>query len=165
MQPSDLRFLAPPAFDHRGLPSLRRIEHLVLAPADLRPLEGGGDLQPQLPAKRMGDQAAHGQAKGKANAELSERTWNQVAADVVYRFMPNEQLFVGARYNRVEGTLLGITGDVGAKRVELGGGWFITPSVLAKATYVNQTYFGYPANSINNGGRFNGMMLEGVIAF
>ncbi len=105
------------------------------------------------------------QAKGKANTELSERTWNQVAADVVYRFLANEQLFVGARYNRVEGPLVGITGDVGAKRVEVGGGWFITPSVLAKATYVNQTYFGYPATNIKDGGQFKGMMLEGVVAF
>ena len=72
------------------------------------------------------------QARGKANTEVSERTWNQVAADVVYRFLPNEQLFVGGRYNRVEGPLVGITGNVGAKRVELGGGWFITPSLLAR---------------------------------
>jgi hypothetical protein len=105
------------------------------------------------------------QAKGKALAETTERTWNQVAADVVYRFLPNEQLFVGGRYNRAEGPLVGIAGDVGAKRVEVGGGWFITPSVLAKATYVNQKYFGYPTTNIKNGGQFKGMMLEGVIAF
>ena len=105
------------------------------------------------------------QATGKANAELSERTWHQVAADVVYRFLPNEQLFVGGRYNRADGDLVGIPGNVGAKRVEVGGGWFITPSILAKATYVNQKYFGYPAANIKNGGQFKGMMLEGVIAF
>ena len=105
------------------------------------------------------------QAKGKGNAELTERTWNQVAADVVYRFLPNEQLFVGARYNKAEGPVVGITGDVGAKRVEVGGGWFITPSLLAKATYVNQKYFGYPAANRFNGGQFKGMMLEGVVAF
>jgi hypothetical protein len=37
--------------------------------------------------------------------------------------------------------------------------------VLAKAEYVNQTYHGYPVSSIKNGGKFNGMMLEGVVAF
>jgi hypothetical protein len=105
------------------------------------------------------------QAKGKGSAELAERTWNQVAADVVYRFLPNEQLFVGGRYNRAEGPLVGITGDVGAKRVEVGGGWFITPSLLAKATYVKQKYFGYPATNRFNGGQFKGVMLEGVVAF
>jgi hypothetical protein len=30
---------------------------------------------------------------------------------------------------------------------------------------VNQKYFGYPAANIRSGGKFNGMMLEGVIAF
>jgi hypothetical protein len=105
------------------------------------------------------------QAKGKGSAESAERTWNQVAADVVYRFLPNEQLFVGARYNKAEGPVVGITGDVGAKRVEVGGGWFITPSLLAKATYVNQKYFGYPTANRFNGGQFKGMMLEGVVAF
>jgi hypothetical protein len=105
------------------------------------------------------------QARGKANTEATERTWHQVAADVVYRFGATEPLFVGARYNRADGDLAGIAGNVGAKRVEVGGGWFITPSVLAKATYVKQTYFGYPAANIKNGGEFKGLMLEGVIAF
>jgi hypothetical protein len=104
-------------------------------------------------------------AEGKAAAETTERVWKQYAIDTVYRFLANDKLFVGARYNRAEGTLTGITGQVGANRWEFGGGWFITPNVLAKAEYVNQTYFGYPDSNIKNGGRFNGMMLEGVIAF
>ena len=59
----------------------------------------------------------------------------------------------------------GIAEKAGAKRVQLGGGWFITPALLAKAEYVNQTYYGYPVNNIRNGGKFNGMMLEGVVGF
>ncbi len=105
------------------------------------------------------------QAKGKAVAETTERTWNQYATDVVYRFLPDEKLFAGVRYNRAEGSLVGIAGDVGARRWEVGGGWFITPNILAKAEYLNQKYFGYPTTSINNGGKFKGMMLEGVVAF
>jgi hypothetical protein len=105
------------------------------------------------------------QAKGKALTETSERTWTQYAVDGIYRFLPDEKLFVGARYNKAEGTLAGITGDVGARRWELGAGWFITPSVMAKAGYVTQKYFGYPTSNIKNGGEFKGMMLEGVIAF
>jgi hypothetical protein len=104
-------------------------------------------------------------AKGKASAETSERAWKQYAVDGVYRFLADEKLFVGARYNRAQGGLVGVTGDVGAKRYELSGGWFITPSVMAKAEYLKQTYFGYPANNIKHGGNFNGLMLEGVIAF
>ena len=41
----------------------------------------------------------------------------------------------------------------------------LTPALLAKAEYVNQEYFGYPAVNKLNGGRFNGLMLEGVVAF
>jgi len=104
-------------------------------------------------------------AEGKAAAETTGRVWNQYAIDTVYRFLANDKLFVGTRYNRAEGALTGITGQVGANRWEFGGGWFITPNVLAKAEYVNQKYFGYPDTNIKNGGKFNGMMLEGVIAF
>jgi hypothetical protein len=104
-------------------------------------------------------------AEGKASTEVIERVWNQYAVDTVYRFLPDEKLFVGARYNRAHGELTGITGDVGANRWQFGGGWFITPNVLAKVEYVNQRYFGYPETNIKNGGKYNGMMLEGVIAF
>ncbi len=105
------------------------------------------------------------QAKGQASTEPTERTWRQHAVDGVYRFAGDERLFVGARYNRATGRILGVTEDVGAKRYELSGGWFITPSVMAKAEYLKQTYFGYPESNIKHGGKFNGFMLEGVIAF
>ena len=103
-------------------------------------------------------------AEGRAATETTDRTFEQYAADVVYRFL-GENVFVGARYNRAEGRLAGMTGDAGAKRWQIGGGWFITPGLLAKVEYVDQKYFGYPANNIKNGGRFKGLMLEGVVAF
>ena len=104
-------------------------------------------------------------ATGRAFTEATDRTWNQYALDTVYRFQPNEQLFVGARYNKARGEIAGVAGDVGANRWQVGGGWFITANLLAKAEYVNQTYFGYPAGNIKNGGRFKGVMMEGVVAF
>jgi hypothetical protein len=104
-------------------------------------------------------------AEGKASAEVTERIWKQYAIDAVYRFLPGEKLFAGVRFNRAKGALTGISGDVGADRWQVGGGWFITPNLLAKAEYVNQTYFGYPPTNIKSGGTFNGMMLEGVVAF
>jgi hypothetical protein len=104
-------------------------------------------------------------AEGNAATEVSERVWTQHAVDVVYRFLPDESVFAGARYNRAQGQLVGIEGEPGARRWQFGGGWFITPHVLAKAEYVNQKYFGYPPANIKNGGKFNGTMLEGVIAF
>lgn len=104
-------------------------------------------------------------AEGKASTELTERVWKQYAVDTVYRFMADENLFLGVRYNKATGEVAGITGDVGANRWQVGGGWFVTPTILAKVEYVNQKYFGYPTTNIRNGGKFNGMMLEGVIGF
>jgi hypothetical protein len=104
-------------------------------------------------------------AEGKASTEATERIWKQYAVDTVYRFLPDEKLFVGARYNKAHGELAGIAGDVGANRWQFGGGWFITANVLAKAEYVNQKYVGFPVGNIKNGGQFKGFMLEGVVAF
>jgi hypothetical protein len=104
-------------------------------------------------------------SEGKAAAEVNERTWNQYATDVVYRFLPREQAFAGVRYNKAEGTVVGIANEVGANRWQVAGGWFLTPNVLMKAEYVTQKYNGFPLTNIRNGGKFHGMMLEGVIAF
>jgi hypothetical protein len=104
-------------------------------------------------------------AEGKAATETTDRQWNQYAVDAVYRFCHTDNLFVGLRYNKAEGALTGITGDVGAKRWQVAGGWFITPGLLAKVEYVDQKYFGYPELNSKNGGRFKGLMLEGVVAF
>src|SRR5688572_5611837 len=104
-------------------------------------------------------------AEGRASTEVTQRVWKQYALDTVYRFLPEEVMFVAARYNRARGELAGISGDVGANRWQLSAGWFVTPNVLAKAEYVTQDYVGFPASNIKNGGTFNGMMLEGVVAF
>jgi hypothetical protein len=103
-------------------------------------------------------------AQGKASTESAERKFNQQAIDVVYR-LAGDSLQVGARYNRVNGRLAGMTSDIEANRVQFGGGWFITSGLLMKVEYVNQEFKGYPLSSIRNGGKFNGMMLEGVVAF
>jgi hypothetical protein len=104
-------------------------------------------------------------AKGKANAELTEREWKQYAFDAVYRFLPGEKAYVGARYNRAEGTLVGIADEVGANRWQASAGWFILPGLLAKVEYVDQKFTGYPPANIKNGGRFKGFMAEGVVGF
>jgi len=105
------------------------------------------------------------QAEGKHNAETETRKWNQYAGDVIYRFLPAEQLYVAARYNTVGGRLRGMTDDVSVDRSALAGGWFITPSILVKGEYVNQKYNDFPVADIRHGGKFNGFVVEGVIAF
>lgn len=103
-------------------------------------------------------------ARGQAVAEAADRTFTQQAVDVVYR-LSGDTLHVAARYNRVAGRLAGMAADVEGRRWQVGGGWFITPGLLAKAEYVTQTFDGYPVTSIRHGGQFKGMMLEGVVAF
>ncbi|HEX7243346.1 MAG TPA: hypothetical protein VF263_23890, partial [Longimicrobiaceae bacterium] len=106
-------------------------------------------------------------AEGKAAAEAGTRVFEQYAGDVVYRFLPGERLFVGARYNTVSGELpiSGRSYDVSIDRTALGAGWFVTPTVLVKGEYVRQQYEGFPTTDIRNGGRFNGFVVEGVVSF
>src|SRR5688572_28510025 len=104
-------------------------------------------------------------AEGRASTEPVDRVIRQYALDTVYRVGPNDELFVAARYNKVEGQFSGITGDAGANRWQVGGGMFLTPMILAKLEYVTQEFTGYPVNHIRHGGKFNGFMLEGVVGF
>ena len=50
-------------------------------------------------------------------------------------------------------------------RVQLGGGWFVTPNVLAKAEWVNQKYNDFAVTDIRNGGQFKGFMISGTVGF
>ncbi|HEX6058170.1 MAG TPA: hypothetical protein VFZ11_04050 [Gemmatimonadaceae bacterium] len=103
-------------------------------------------------------------AEGRASGETENREWTQYAIDGIYRFL-DDQLYVGARYNTVEGELQGVTPKVGADRVAFAGGWFITPSILLKGEYVTQKYNDFPTTDIRNGGKFDGFVVEGVVAF
>ena len=105
------------------------------------------------------------QATGKAASELTNRTWRQYAGETVYRFFPREQMYVGARYNTTNGTLVGIPNSVSVNRTQLAAGWFVTPALLTKLEWVDQKYNDFPVNDIRNGGAFRGFMVEGVVAF
>ena len=108
-------------------------------------------------------------AKGKAPNETEDRVWNQIGTDLVYRIGSNENFYVAGRYNKVEGPLAKATDMAGSEisinRVAVGGGWFVTKNILAKAEYVKQQYKGYAPTNVLHGGQFNGIMLEGAISF
>jgi hypothetical protein len=104
------------------------------------------------------------QAKGRTAAETSDRKWTQLAGEALYRFAWDD-LYVAARYNTVKGRFAGFANDVTVNRVQVGGGWFLTPNIMMKTEYVRQEHKDYPANNIFNGGKFEGMMVEGVVAF
>ena len=102
-------------------------------------------------------------ASGKAAAAEERREISQLAGDVVYRLF-NDQLYVGARYNRVTGDFFNQT-DLTVTRRALSAGWFLTRNLLTKAEFVQQDYGGFADTDIRNGGQFRGIAIEGVIAF
>ena len=104
-------------------------------------------------------------ATGKGTAEPSKRTVRQLAGEATVRFAPRRQLYAAARYNRVAGQLAGIANDITVHRWQAGGGWFVTPLVLAKAEYVSQRYREFPTTDIRSGGGFDGLMITGTVAF
>ncbi|WP_405605769.1 hypothetical protein [Polaribacter sp. Asnod1-A03] len=103
-------------------------------------------------------------ASGKATAETEDRTANQFAGELLYRFGKNENLYIGGRYNTVDSEEM--TGeDITIKRSQLVAGWFMTKNILMKMEYVNQEYEGFATTSTLNGGKFNGVILEAAISF
>jgi len=103
-------------------------------------------------------------ASGKGAAELTNRTIRQYVSEGVFRFA-GDALYAAARYNSVSGELAGIKNDINVNRWQFGGGWFVTPLLLAKAEWVNQKYLNFPTTDIRNGGQFKGFMFEGTLAF
>lgn len=113
-------------------------------------------------------------------SKLSDRKFTQVAVDLLYRFGKNEKFFVGGKYNTLsgqqvfgQGTNTGVLGginqgtrsDITVNRTTVNAGWFMTKNILLKGEYVTQTYSGYPTGDIMSGGKFDGFVLQGSIAF
>ena len=101
---------------------------------------------------------------GAATGEKTRRTLRQLSGEGLYRFASNK-LYVGGRANSVHGQLAGIANDISVKRYQVGGGWFVTPNVLSKIEFVRQNYEAFPTSDIRSGGKFEGFMIEGVVAF
>jgi hypothetical protein len=58
-----------------------------------------------------------------------------------------------------------MTSDVTIDRVQAGGGWFLTRTMMAKAEWVRQTYEDFPTADIRSGAKFDGVVIEAVVAF
>ncbi|QOR75930.1 MAG: hypothetical protein IMW88_11585 [Thermoflavifilum sp.] len=104
-------------------------------------------------------------AQGRTGAETSNRKADQLVGDLLYYFGPRQNIYVGIRYDWVKGELPGVAQAVQVDRVQAALGWYIAPTVLLKAEYVDQRYHNYPTNNINYGGQFHGLMLEGTVGF
>jgi hypothetical protein len=95
--------------------------------------------------------------------------YTQMAAELLYRFGGNEQLYVGGRYNQVSGTQTENSDEIKIDRINLGGGWFLTKNIVAKFEYVTQKYTGdgvvAKLGPAYKGAEFNGFMIEAAISF
>jgi hypothetical protein len=104
-------------------------------------------------------------ANGKAITETTDRKTSQLAIEGVYRFLANEQMFLGARYNTVTSRLSGLTTDVDVNRFALAAGWFPTKNLLLKGEYVSQKYENFPGTDFRNQGAFDGITIQAVVGF
>jgi hypothetical protein len=105
-------------------------------------------------------------ATGGSFTEPKLRTLHQNVYEALYRLGGDDQFYLGARYNTLKGQLISKnSADETVRRTQVGGGWFLTPNVLAKLEYVNQKYFDFPITDIRYGGQFKGFMISGAIGF
>ncbi len=124
-------------------------------------------INPFLKYKGLEIFATYETSSGKTYSENDTRKATQIAGEVVYRFLPREQMYLGTRYNTVNSELNfdGTVEEVSINRLEIAAGWFATKNLLLKASYVNQQYVDFPAANIFAEGEFNGMMIEAVVGF
>ena len=104
-------------------------------------------------------------ASGKASSEADKRDVTQIGAEVLYRFLKNEQLYIGGRYNNLSGELGSRTGEVSVNRMEFAAGWYPIKNLLLKGSYINQEYKDYQPSDLFYEGKFNGFMIEAVVGF
>lgn len=105
-------------------------------------------------------------AKGKLHAETVKRKANQYAADLVYRFGKDENLFVGARINTVSGQFLtSSAAEQSSTRTALAAGWFILPNVMMKGELMKQSYSDFPKGNVLSGGQFDGFVMQAIVGF
>jgi hypothetical protein len=103
-------------------------------------------------------------ASGRAGTG-EERSFGQFSAELAYRFLKNDQLFVAGRYNSASGDLSSTLPEVSINRYAVGLGWYVTKNLLAKLEYVNQDYVDFPSSDYRFEGNFNGFMIEAAVGF
>jgi hypothetical protein len=103
--------------------------------------------------------------RGQASTEPKLRNLRQQVYEGLYRFA-DDKFYFGGRYNIVAGQMISKNySDQEISRYQVGGGWFVTPNVLAKLEWVNQKYDKFPTTDIRNGGQFKGFMITGAVGF
>lgn len=102
---------------------------------------------------------------GKTYAEEEDRKFTQLAAELIYRFFENENVYIGGRYVSMTGRPTGFANDISINRIALAAGWFPTKNLLLKGEYVTQSYVDFPTTDYRNEAKFNGFVIEAVVGF
>jgi hypothetical protein len=112
--------------------------------------------------------------------EWAKRDWTQFYGEVVYRFLKDEQVYVGARMvnatgqpnglrygarDVANGFTSGAQAEVGINRLSFSAGYFPTKNMLLKVEYTSQEYKDFPCADYRNEGKFSGVVVEAVIGF
>ncbi len=111
---------------------------------------------------------ASGSSSLTSTSDTTDRSFNQMAVSALYRFLENEQAYVGVRYNTVTGRLAGYTdddGDISVSRYQIAAGWFPTENLLLKLEYVNQDYADFKTSDIRSELNFKGVVVEACVGF
>ncbi|KAA3635355.1 MAG: hypothetical protein DWQ02_10000, partial [Bacteroidetes bacterium] len=110
----------------------------------------------------------------KGESELlddTKRSVTQIGGEVIYRFLKNEQMYIGGKYNVISGELNSSWGEPGnytdasINRLEVAAGWFPTKNLLLKVGYIQQKYVDIPADQLITDGEFGGVVIEAVVGF
>ncbi len=114
----------------------------------------------------------------RGNLSWDKRSASQLMVEGAYRFLPNEQMYVAARYTKATAELSGLkyssadTGktagaqaEVNIDRLAFAAGWFPTKNLLLKVEYMIQNYKDFPFNDYRFEGKIDGFMVQAVIGF
>lgn len=92
--------------------------------------------------------------------------FTHIGAELLYRFGADERIYLGGRYNSVTGEIRDGSETQEIRRINVGGGFFMTDNILAKVEYVTSEYKGdgYLGTKFQ-GAEFNGVVIEAVVGF
>lgn len=101
---------------------------------------------------------------------LGDRSMNQLAADILYRFGSARNIYVGARYNvaNIEFGDLNTDGEYNmssSDRIAIAAGWYILDQMLLKGEYMMQNYNDFATGDYRNEGKINGFIIQAVVGF
>jgi hypothetical protein len=101
-------------------------------------------------------------AAGKPRAQADDNEIKQWSVEGAYHLGP---VYLAARRNVVTGDLSATVQDVESARNTVALGWNVFRGIQLKGEYLTQTYEGWAANHILNGGKFDGFVIQAALTF